>query len=101
MTTALNPGDGQPSHPEGHRPRVAAFEIAVTRHGPYREEFRVAVVAQIEHAGKTRRGITRLVPESIAALGRGEILDAACDRRMIDVAGGHEPKQRPSRLRRR
>src|SRR5882672_8747102 len=77
-------------HPEGHRAHIAALEIAVARQRPEREEFRIAVVAQIEHARETRRGVARLVPEAVGALLRGQIGDAAGDRRMIDVAGGHQ-----------
>ena len=85
-------------HPVGHRAGIAALEIAVARHRPQREKLRIAVVAQIEHARKTGRGIARLVPEAVGALRVGEILEAARDRGMIDFAGGHQAEQRPGRL---
>src|SRR5580704_1933877 len=86
-------------HPPRHRPRIAALQIPVARQRPEREEFRVAVVAQIEHARKTRAGIVLFVPETVAALRGGEIFYAARHRRMIDLARGHEAEQRPRRLR--
>src|SRR6202035_31415 len=85
-------------HPERHRPHIAALEIAVARQRPQREEFRIAVVAQIEHAGETGRGVARLVPKTVGALLCGEIGDAAGDCRMIDAAGGPQAEQRPRRL---
>src|ERR1700685_922079 len=77
---------GYELHPERHRTHIAAFEIAVACQRPQREELRIAVVAQIEHARETGRGVARLIPEAVAALLRGEIGDAAGDGRMIDVA---------------
>ncbi len=57
-----------PSHPERHRARVGVLEVAVARQRPQRKEFRVAVVAQVEHARETGRGVARLVPEAVLAL---------------------------------
>src|SRR5580704_1708545 len=68
---------GYELHPERHRPHITALEIAVARQRPQREEFRIAVIAQIEHARETRRGVARFVPETVGALVRGEIGDAA------------------------
>src|SRR6202035_5548454 len=85
-------------HPKRHRPHIATLEIAVARQRPEREEFRIAVVAQIKHARETRGGVAWLVPKTVGALLRGEIGDAARHRRMIDVAGGHQAEQRPGGL---
>ena len=51
-------------HPPRHRARIAALEIAVARHRPQREEFRIAVVAQIEHARETRSRCSAARPRS-------------------------------------
>ena len=55
-------------HPERHRARIGALEVAVARERPQREELRIAVVAQIEHARETGGGVARLVPEAVVAL---------------------------------
>jgi hypothetical protein len=56
------------SHPERHRRAVLVLEVAVARQRPEREEFRVAVVAQVEHAREAGRGVARLVPEAVGGL---------------------------------
>src|SRR5580693_3111808 len=87
-------------HPVRYRLGVTALEVAVAGHRPDREEFRIAVIAQIEYARETGGGVARLIPESVAALRVGEIFDAARDRRMIDLARGHQAEHRPGGLRR-
>ena len=52
---------------------VATFEIAVARHRPKREIFRVAVIAQKKDPGKARRGKTLFLPKSILRLGPRKI----------------------------
>ena len=79
--------------------RVGALEIAVARQRPEREELRIAVVAQIEHARKPRRSVTLLVPKAIGTLRRRQVIDAARDRRMRRFAGRHQAEQGPRRLR--
>src|SRR6185295_19235311 len=86
------------SHPERHRLGIAARQVAVARQRPERKEFRVAVVAQIEHARETGGGVVGLVPEAVGALHAGEIIDAARDRRMLDLARRHQAEQRPGGL---
>src|SRR5208337_193427 len=78
---------------------VASFEIAVARHRPKREIFRVAVIAQKKDPGKARRGKTLFLPKSILRLGPREIAHPQSDRVVFDDTGGHQPKQSPSRLR--
>src|SRR5712692_2341768 len=87
------------SHPKPHRLRIPALEIAITRQRPQREEFPVAVVAQIEYAREPGRGVMPLAPEPVGALRAREIVDAARHRRMIDLARRHQAKQRPGGLR--
>ena len=55
-------------HTERHRPTVSALQIAIARHRPEREEFPIAVIAQIEDAGKAGRGVSLLVPQAVGAL---------------------------------
>src|SRR5262249_36907912 len=86
-------------HPPRNPPHIAAREIAVARQGPKRKIFRIAVVAQIEHAREPGRGIARLVPEAVGALVIDEIFDAARHRRMIDCARRYESKHGPGGLR--
>src|ERR1700677_4805851 len=73
------------SHPPRHRARITALQIAVTCHRPYREELRIAVVAQVEHARETGCGVTRLIPETVRPLSVGQIFDAANNRGVIDL----------------
>src|ERR1700731_4392930 len=87
-------------HPVRYRLCVTALEVAVAGHRPDREEFRIAVIAQVEHARETSGGVARLIPEAVAALRVGKIFDAARDRRMIDLARGHQAERRPGGLRR-
>src|SRR5436190_10402608 len=87
-----------PSHPELDGAVVAGRQVAVARQRPQREEFRIAVVAQIEHARESGRGVTRLLPEAVATLTALEISDAALDRELVNIAGRHQPEQRPSGL---
>ena len=77
----------------------AGQQVAVTRQRPEREEFPVAVIAQIEHPRETGRGVARLVPEAVGGLRLQQITHAARHRRMVDLAGGHQTEQRPGGLR--
>src|SRR5580698_2542203 len=86
------------SHSPRHRAGVGTLEIAVARQRPQREEFRVTVIAQIENAREPGGGVARLLPKTVGALVAGEIFDAARDRRMIDLARGHQSEQRPGGL---
>ncbi len=58
-------------HPVNERAGIGALEIAVARHRPHREELRIAVVAQVEHARETGRGVARLIPETVCPLSVG------------------------------
>src|SRR4051794_39593004 len=78
-------------HPEQHLARVAALQIAVSRHRPEREELRVAVIAKKKDAGKTGRGEARLVPEATGPLLFDEISQPALDSGMIASAHRHKP----------
>src|SRR5690349_9845892 len=86
------------SEPILNPPRIAASEIAVARQGPEREEFRIAVIVEIEHARKTAAGVMRLAPQPVTLLRGFQIIDAACHRRMIDLACRHQAQQRPGGL---
>src|SRR5215475_663716 len=77
---------------------VAGLEVAVARHGPDREEFRIAMVAKIKDAGESDGGETRLVPQAISPLRPRQVIDAARHRGMIDLAGGHQAEQGPGSL---
>src|SRR5262249_36495896 len=77
------------------------LEVAVARERPQREEFRVAVIAQVEHAREARRRVVRLAPEAVVALRAGQIVDPALDRGMVDLPRRHQAEHGPSRLRRR
>ena len=89
----------RPSHAEHRGAAVAALQIAKAGERPERKKLRIAVVTQVEHARESSRGVERLVPESVFALGRGEIGDAAGDGWVIRLTRRHEPEHRPSRLR--
>src|SRR4051794_19646697 len=80
---------------------VALLERAEARQRPHGEELPVAVVAQIEHAREADRRVVLLVPFAGLALGRREIVHAACYRCAVDLAGRHQREQRPGGLRRR
>ena len=71
------PAGARQLHPELDGLVVARGQVAIARQRPQREELRVAVVAQIEHARETGRGVARLLPESVAALMALQIFDAA------------------------
>src|SRR5258706_33715 len=51
-----------PSHPELDGAVVAGRQVAIARQRPQWEELRIAVVAQIEHARESGRGVTRTAP---------------------------------------
>ena len=72
--------------------RITALEIAVARHRPEREEFRIAVVAQIEHPRETGGGVARLVPEAVGALRRRR--DIRCRARRPDDRSRPPPSGR-------
>src|ERR1700730_16347978 len=59
------------------------------------------MIAQKKDPGKTGRGKTLFLPKSILPLGPRKIAYPECDRCVIYHTGGHQPKQCPSRLRRR
>src|SRR3954452_12627419 len=86
-------------HTERRHLAVAALQITIARHGPKWEEPSVSVIAQIEHARKAGRCIALLIPYSICALSLRKICYAASNRRMLDLAGRHQTKQGPCRLR--
>src|SRR4029450_7175481 len=71
------------SHPDQNRSGVGGFQIAIAGKRPKREEFRVAVVAQIEDAGETGRGEARLGPEAVCTLLTQKVVDATLDRGMV------------------
>jgi hypothetical protein len=85
-------------HPKSDRAAVGALEVAITRHRPQREEFRIAVIAKVEHARKTGRSVAFLLPQTVGALRLGEIIHAALHSAMIDFDRGHEAEQRPGGL---
>src|ERR1700761_6488367 len=87
------------SHAECRGPAVAALQIAIAGQRPKRKKLRISMVAQIEHARETRGGMVGLAPETIVALRRGEIGDAARDCGVIGFTRGHQSKQSPCRLR--
>src|SRR5262249_9076551 len=94
-------GGNDASHSVPHRARIGVLEVAVARERPQREEFRVAVITQVEHAREARRRVARLVPETVVALRACQIVDPALDRGMVDLSCRHQAEQRPSGLRRR
>src|SRR5262249_43769014 len=86
-------------HSPRNAPGIAALEVAVARQRPQRKIFRIAVIAQIEPAGKPNPVLAGPFPEAAAPWLFGEIFDAAPPRRMIEPAGRHQTEPRPGRLR--
>src|ERR1700722_10064764 len=86
------------SQPELDPARIADLEIAIARQRPEREEFRIAVIVQIEHARKAAAGVVRLAPEAIGFLRDLEIIDPARHGRMIDLPRRHQAQDRPGGL---
>ena len=78
---------------------IGLIEIAVTRKRPEREEFRIAVITQIEHAREPRRSELRFAPQSIGFLTAQQIINPFDDRRVLPLSGGHESEQCPGGLR--
>src|SRR5579863_2406891 len=85
-------------HAVRHSSGVAALQIPIARQGPEREKLRIAVVAQVENPRKTGRGVARLIPETILALRRRQVSDAAPYGRMVEFARGDEAEDRPRSL---
>src|SRR6516225_10289414 len=83
-------GPGIASHSVPHRARIGILEVAVARERPQREEFRVAVITQVEHARETRSRVAWLVPETVVALRVCQIVDPALDRGMVDLSCRHQ-----------
>src|SRR3954454_17484667 len=57
------------------------------------------MIAQIKHPWKPRCGVALLVPQAFFGLCAYQVLYATLDRRMLDLAGRHQTKQGPCRLR--
>src|SRR5919201_618921 len=83
------------SHPDENRGSVSGPQIAVAGKRPKREEFRIAVIAQIKNTREAGCGEARLVPEAVLTLSFQEVVDAFGDQRMVHLAGCHQAKQRP------
>src|SRR5688572_7240904 len=81
-----------------HAPGIAALEIAVARQRPEREEFRIAVIVQIEDARKTPAGVMGLRPQAVGLLRRLQIIHPARHGRMIHLPRRHQAQQRPGGL---
>src|SRR4051812_18858489 len=73
--------------------------MAKARQRPQRKELAIPVIAQIEHAREAGRGEARFVPQAMFALLALQIVDAARERLVIDLARRHQAQQRPSSLR--
>src|SRR5262245_45956216 len=88
------------SHAERHARAVALRQIAIARHRPQRKEFPVSVIAQVEDPRKSGRRKSLFIPETGLCLGLLQILDAPSDRRIVNLAAGHQTEKRPGCLRR-
>ena len=92
------PGRTNNSHPHPYSLAVGRFQIPISRQRPQREEFRITVIAQVEHPRKASGCIPLLVPNALFAL-------AASDKQHLSPPPGvylarcHQPKQGPCRLR--
>src|SRR5207244_1697 len=56
------------SHPQGGAAAVALGEVAVAGEGPQGEDFRIAVVAQVEDAREAAAGVVVLGPDAAGVL---------------------------------
>src|SRR5579875_2602998 len=78
---------------------IGLAQIAIPRHGKQREILPVAVITQIENAQKTNGVVGLFLPFPRFALAARKPGNAARDSRVIDLAGGHQPQDGPSRVR--
>src|SRR6266705_3614924 len=100
LFTALSwVGAKGPSQAEADGRGVAGLEVAIARHCPDREEFRIAVIAKVKNAGEPNGREARLVPQAVSPLRLRQVVDAARHRGMIDLAGGHQAEHGPGGLR--
>ena len=93
---ALQAGDGEDRHvaarhsPTSTRRELPRLQIAVARQRPEREEFRIAVIAQIEDARETAAGVMLLAPQPV------RFLRALADRRCRAPPRDDRPRPPPS-----
>src|SRR5690242_10052137 len=86
------------SHPHVDPSRIVAYQVAVARKRPQREISRIAMVAEIKHAGKADRSVVIFMPPFGDARMVEKEIDAASDRGMAHLAGRHQSQQGPGRL---
>src|SRR5437763_11423611 len=96
---SLCKGPKGPSQAEADGRGVAGLEVAIARHGPDREEFRIAMIAKVKNAGEPHGREARLVPQAVSSLRPRQVVDAARHRGMIDLASGHQAEHCPGGLR--
>src|SRR5579872_2449228 len=77
---------------------IARLQVAITRQRPEWEEFRIAVIVEIEDARKTTAGVMRLGPQPVRTLRAFQIRDAARHGGMIHLSCRHQAQKRPGGL---
>src|SRR5665213_3386493 len=78
------------SHAPGGPLRIGPGQLAIAGQRPQREEFRIAVVAQVEDPRKATAGIVLLAPQPVRLLALDQPAHAGRDRWAVDLAGRHE-----------
>jgi hypothetical protein len=79
--------------------QISRRKTAKARERPERKVNGVAVIAQIEDARKPDRGVPGLIPTPVFALTFDKVADTSGNRRVSNLSGSHQAKQRPGRLR--
>src|ERR1019366_7061564 len=81
--------------------RLLATDLGVCGQRQQREILPVHVVHQVKHSRKSRAGVERLIPGTVAALRLQQIGDTVLQRIVARVIGGEQSHHRPRCLRRR
>src|SRR2546430_3789450 len=74
------------------------YQGAVCRQSPKRKVGAIAVISEVEHARKPRRGEARITPQTVVLLGSQQVFDTAPHRIGADLPGRKQPQQGPGTL---
>src|SRR2546430_4395167 len=74
------------------------YQGAVCRQSPKRKVGAIAVISEVEHARKPRRGEARITPQTVVLLGSQQVFDTAPHRIGADLPGRQQPQQGPGTL---